>query len=83
MGDQEVINSYLKQIKEIQNSINELNGNYLLENHKRTLLLNLMDSLSKGVYGDKYKYSGKKFERFVIDYCDWKEAEKVSLQQLL
>lgn len=78
----EDIESYLKAMQEIQESINELKGERFLENHKQTLFFSLIESISKGIFGDKYIMNYTKFEKFIIEFCEWEDANRISLQQL-
>lgn len=79
----EEINSYIHAIKNIQDSINQLQGDKFLKNHKKTLLLSLLETISKGVYGRKYVYKNyKRFKNFILEFCEWEDANKISLQQL-
>ncbi|MEW5567685.1 hypothetical protein [Rossellomorea marisflavi] len=79
---QENIDSYIEVMKEIQSSINDLQGEKFLVNHKKTLLLSLVETISKGTYGDIHRNNFDRFQNFIMEFCEWKEANKVSLQQL-
>lgn len=75
------IDSYISYIKDIQQSINEIQGDYLLENHKKTLLFNLVETIARGVYGTDYG-NGEKFAMLINHFTKWQDAKKVSVQQL-
>lgn len=77
----ESIDSYIDAMKDIKSSINQLQGDKFLENHKKTLFFSLLETLSKGVYGDKYTSNYTRFEKFILEFCQWEDAKKVSLQQ--
>jgi flavodoxin len=81
---QENIETYLYAVNEIRNSITVIQGERYIENHKKTLLFSVIDLLAKGVYGNKF---GNKrtdmFEKFILEFCEWENAEKISLQQLV
>jgi hypothetical protein len=81
MGLQEGIDSYIQAMKDIQKSINQLQGERFLKNHQKTLLFSLLETISNGVYGDRYRNTDR-FKRFIMEFCEWEDAEKVSLQQL-
>lgn len=72
----------------ILESIQSLQGDdkNLLSTHKKTLYMSLIDSLSKGVLqNQKDEYitnNGKRFRRFIEQFCEWNEAKKVSAPQL-
>lgn len=76
------IDSYLGEIINIEKSISDLQGGEFLKSHKKTLLFSLLETLSKGVYGEKYPMNYTKFEKFILEFCEWKNAKRVSLQQL-
>lgn len=76
------IDDYLYRMRMIKESILSLQGELLLENHKKTLLLSLLDTMSKGIYGDSYRRNHVRFKTFIIQFCDWKDANRVSLQQM-
>jgi hypothetical protein len=78
----EDINSYIDAISEIQESINQLQGNRFLENHKKTLLLSLLEAISKGIYGDKFNRNFPRKKNFLKEFCHWGDSMKVSIQQL-
>ncbi|WP_202081591.1 hypothetical protein [Caldalkalibacillus salinus] len=77
----EDIDSYIQAMKEIQDSINQLQGEKFLKNHQKTLLFSLLETISNGVYGDKYRNTDR-FKKFILEFCEWEDAERVSLQQL-
>ncbi|MDZ5712794.1 hypothetical protein [Jeotgalibacillus haloalkalitolerans] len=77
----EDIDSYINAMREIQDSINQLQGERLLKNHQKTLLFSLLETISNGVYGDRYR-NADRFKKFILEFCEWEEAERVSLQQL-
>ncbi|QDP41971.1 hypothetical protein [Radiobacillus deserti] len=76
------INDYIYRIQMIRDSILALKGGDLLVNHKKNLLFSLLDTISKGVYGDQIQGNGKRFGNFILEFCNWNNAERVSLQQL-
>ena len=78
----ESIDSYLEVMKDIQESINQIQGDRFLKNHKETLFFSLIETISKGVYGDKYPMNFTRFEKFITEFCKWEDAKRVSLQQL-
>lgn len=88
MSTTEDIKRYISNIKRMQNSINELVGKTFLENHKKVLFLNLLDTLARGVYGargvegETKKLNGDKFTSFITEFCNWEDANRVSVQQL-
>ncbi|WP_121611588.1 hypothetical protein [Mesobacillus foraminis] len=52
-------------------------------NYKKLALFSLLDMLSKGVYGTKYKQHRPKFTDFISDFCEWEYKNHISLQQLI
>jgi len=80
----ENIEEYMYAVHEIRNSINVIQGEKYIENHKKTLLFSVIDLLAKGVYGNRF---GNKrtdmFEKFILEFCEWEYAERISLQQLV
>lgn len=78
----EDIENYVYRMKRIKDSILSLTGEDFLDNHKKTLLFSLLDTMSVGVFGNKYRRNGKRFEAFVIEFCGWENAERLSLQQM-
>ncbi|WP_066415263.1 hypothetical protein [Sutcliffiella cohnii] len=81
MGLKEGIDSYIQAMKDIQKSINQLQGERFLKNHQKTLLFSLLETISNGVYGDRYR-NVDRFKRFIMEFCEWKDSNRVSLQQL-
>lgn len=77
------LNRYFLVVSELQQSINSVSATGYEDNHKRTLFLNLLDFLSKGAYGKKYKRNGERFKNFVREFCDWDHAHRISLPQLV
>lgn len=75
------IDSYIQAMKDIQVSINQLQGEKSLKNHQKTLLFSLLETISNGVYGDRYRNTDR-FKKFILEFCEWEDAERVSLQQL-
>jgi hypothetical protein len=69
-------------MRDIQDSIIQLQGEKFLNNHKKTLLFSLLDTMSKGVYGNRYHRNHKRFENFIKEFCVWEDGNRVSLQQL-
>ncbi|CAN7458787.1 hypothetical protein [Paenibacillus sp. LjRoot56] len=76
------IDDYICKVKEIKASIMNISGDQYLNNHKRTLLFNLLDMLSKCIYPLERK-NGFRFVQFIIEYCEWEDAQRISLQQLI
>lgn len=77
----EDIDSYIGAMKEIQDSINQLNGKRFLKNHQKTLLFSLLETISNGVFGNRYR-NADRFNNFIMEFCEWEDAKRVSLQQL-
>ncbi|OXS61517.1 hypothetical protein B0G93_106178 [Bacillus sp. V-88] len=77
----EDIDSYIGVMKDIQESINQLQGKRFLKNHQKTLLFSMLETISNGVYGDRYR-NADRFKKFIIEFCEWEYAERVSIQQL-
>ena len=78
----EDIESYVYRMKSIKDSILSLTGEDLIDNHKKTLLFSLLDTMSLGVYGNGIGGNAKRFEAFVLEFCGWENAESISLQQM-
>lgn len=79
------ISRFYLAIDELQESINsiETTSKYL-ENHKNTLLFNLIEMMAHGVYGNDIGNGNRiRFERFIISFCGWEDADRVSIQQLV
>lgn len=75
---------YLRAVNELRDSINMIRGERYIENHKKTLLFSVIDMLSKGVYGNRFGNNRTTmFEKFILEFCDWENAERISLQQLV
>ncbi|MEH7131247.1 hypothetical protein V7103_24020 [Neobacillus drentensis] len=80
----ENIEMYINAVNEIRDSMNIIKGERYLANHKKTLLFSIIDMLSKGVFGENY--GGNRttmFEKFILMFCEWEHAERISLQQLV
>lgn len=75
------IDRYFDAVKELKESIMSIEGTKFVGNYKKTLLFSLMDMMAKAVYGDKS--NRKRFVRFVTNFCGWKHAQYISLQQLV
>ncbi|MEH7504946.1 hypothetical protein V7152_23540 [Neobacillus drentensis] len=80
---QENIEMYLSVVKGIKDSMNIIQGESYLENHKKTLLFSVIDMLAKGVYGTTYRHRTAMFENFILQFCEWEHAERISLQQVV
>ncbi|MGG0277800.1 hypothetical protein [Bacillus rhizoplanae] len=81
---QENIEMYLSVVNEIRDSINVIQGKRYIENHKKTLLFSVIDMLSKGVYGNRLGNNRTTmFEKFILEFCAWENAQRISLQQLV
>jgi hypothetical protein len=78
----EHIDKYINNILEKKKSINRLKGDRNIDSYKSILYFSLLESMAKAVYGKKFKYNGVRFKNFVKDFCEWEQAERVSLQQL-
>ncbi|MYL30728.1 hypothetical protein GLW03_12920 [Halobacillus halophilus] len=76
------IHTYIEAMQERQHSINQLEGDRFLESHKKTLLFSLIETMGKGVYGNKFPSKATTFEKFILSFCEWEHAERVSIQQL-
>ncbi|MCK6256826.1 hypothetical protein LCY76_09490 [Fictibacillus sp. KIGAM418] len=74
------VQNYIFVMRNLQDSINQLQGEQYLENHKKTLLFSLLETLSKGVFGTERNFV--KFERLIREFCVWEDGKRVSLQQL-
>lgn len=69
---QENIETYLYAVNEIRNSINVIQGEKYIENHKKTLLFSVIDLLAKGVYGNSFgNRRTDMFEKFILEFCEW------------
>ncbi|RZT23128.1 hypothetical protein [Fictibacillus sp. BK138] len=75
------IENYIGVMRDIRNSINELQGDRFLSNHKKTLLFSLLETMSKGVYGDT-RNNYTRFEKFINEFCEWEDGKRISVQQL-
>lgn len=76
------IDSYIQAMHDIHVSINHLQGEKFLKNHKITLTFSLIETISSGVYGELYLSNSKRFQHFIKEFCEWEDANRVSLQQL-
>jgi hypothetical protein len=77
----EQIENYIGVMRDIGDSINQLQGDRFLNNHKKTLLFSLLETMSKGVYGDT-RNNYKRFEKLIKEFCEWEDGKRVSVQQL-
>ncbi|MGH1280682.1 hypothetical protein [Bacillus basilensis] len=81
---QENIETYLYAVNEIRNSINVIQGEKYIENYKKTLLFSVIDLLAKGAYGNSFgNRRTDMFEKFILEFCEWENTERISLQQLV
>lgn len=81
MSIREDIDSYIRAMEEIQVSINQLQGERYLKNHQKTLLFSLLETISNGVFGNGLR-NVDRFKKFILEFCEWEDANRVSLQQL-
>ncbi|WP_421383348.1 hypothetical protein ACOJQI_02830 [Bacillus salacetis] len=81
MDIREDIDSYIRAMEEIQVSIIQLQGERYLKNHQKTLLFSLLETISNGVYGNGLR-NVDRFKKFIMEFCEWEDATRVSLQQL-
>ncbi|MDV2581690.1 hypothetical protein [Alkalibacillus haloalkaliphilus] len=77
-----VVKGYMKRLNLIFESIKSLNGGEFLDIHKKVLYLNLLDTMSKGVYEKEINSSGLRFKTFVTQFSDWDDSNRVSIAQL-
>ena len=56
--------SYIEAIRDVHNSINQLQGEKYIKNHKKTLYFSIIETLSKSVYGDNLQ-NHDRFKRFI------------------
>ena len=73
---------FLAAIEEYQRSINSISGDKHLDNHKRSLLFNLIEMMANGVYGTKLN-NRDRFTSFIAEFCAWPDGNRVSIQQLI
>jgi len=74
---------YIKAVIEIKDSIEDIQGERFITNHKRTLLFSVIDLLARGVYGEKFiRDRTTMFKKFIMNFCQWEYGERVSIQQL-
>jgi hypothetical protein len=76
------VSEYILTMVKIKDSILCLNGGMYIQNHQKTLMFSLLDSMSKGVYGERYRHNSERFEAFILEFCNWGYANRISLQQL-
>lgn len=77
----EQIHQYINVVTEIKSSVMDLQSSKYAENHKRTLMLSLLDMMSK-VTAEKGLNNRGRFVNFINEFCGWKYSEYVSLPQL-
>ncbi len=77
------INQYMTVVKQLQESINSIEGTLFLDNHKKNLFFSLIEFMAKATYGDKYRKNRPRFVNFIMDFANWEFGNRVSLQQLV
>lgn len=76
------VHDFYLVIKDLCKNVETIKSAQYEVNYKKIVSFTIIDMMSKAVYGSKYNGYRSKFTNFILQFGDWKDANRISLQQL-